>query len=68
MAQADPHDMRSAPCHRLNLTTCICDFIYCLSCARGCPSCRIDGGLDRREVVRVTEPPIQVRILPDGAE
>ena len=67
MAKGDPHDMRSAPCHRLNLTTCICEFIYCLSCARGCPSCRIDSGLDRREVMRVPAG-LEVRILPDGAE
>ena len=69
MAKADPHDMTSASWHRINTTICaMCQAHYCLSCDWGCPTYQFGAGLDRREVARVTEPPIQVRILPDGAE
>ena len=68
MAKADPHDLRSAPCHRENSIICIaCQAHYCLSCDRGCPTCQFGTGLDRREAVRVPAD-LEVRILPDEAE
>lgn len=55
--------------HVENATICpMCQAHYCLSDEWGCPSCGFGAGLDRREVVRVNEPPIQVRIIQDGVE
>jgi len=52
--------------HVKHATICICGKGYCLSCHRGCPRCGIGRDVDRRDSMRVTEPPIQVRIVSDG--
>ena len=55
--------------HVENSTICpMCQAHYCLSDSWGCPTCQFGAGLDRRESVRVTEPPVQVRIVSNGVE
>ena len=69
MAKADPHDMREAPYHQINHGQCLMyPARFCVTCFIGCPECGFGKGWDRRDSVRVTEPPVQVRIVPDGDE
>lgn len=68
MAKADPHDMRSAPYHQFNPTTCFCDEVFCLSCCWGCPRCQLGTGLDRRVSQRAASPEITVRLLSNGPD
>jgi len=67
MAKADPHDLREAPYHQINQTTCVmCPARFCTSCFIGCPECGFGKGWDRRVAQRVASDGVQVRIVQDG--
>src|SRR3990167_6620133 len=67
MAKADPHDMREAPYHQINQTTCLmCPARFCITCFIGCPACGCGKGWERRDTLRVPAEDIQVTIRADG--
>ena len=75
MAKADSecvrlgHQATQSNYHVEHAVICpMCQAHYCLTDSWGCPTCQFGAGLDRRDSVRVTEPPVQVRIVPDGDE